>query len=167
MIWAAVSGHFETEIIRSAQFQRSISLALRTTNSDFDIASLFRQFSNFSVKFQWMDCSARDDGVQKSELLTFRDLMSIRSFRRELNHCDALWKFVFFEQRHLFWSMAIYFALLGTTLVPEWDAMFRRELHLIRKYGKRQYIHSDCEAMEQRKEQRLQKERVLEKDGNE
>jgi len=153
MIWAAASGHFDTEIIHSPQFQKSISVALKTTNKEFDIATLFRQFSNFSVKFKWLDCSERDSGITKSELLTFRDLMSIRSYRRELNHCDALWKFIFYDQRHLFWSMAIYYALIGTTLVPEWDAMFQRQYHMISKYGKRQYIHTDVEAMEQRKAQ--------------
>lgn len=53
--------------------------------------------------------------------------------------------------------MAIYYALIQTTLVPEWDNMFKRQFSLIQKYGKRQYIHTDVETMEQRKEQQDQK----------
>ena len=56
--------------------------------------------------------------------------------------------------------MAIYYALLQTTGVPEWDAMFKRQYRLIDKYGKREYIHSQVEAMEHRKEQQ-ERERTL------
>lgn len=41
MIWAAASGHFETEIIHSPQFQKSVSLALKTTNKDFGMLAMF------------------------------------------------------------------------------------------------------------------------------
>eukprot|EP00483_Globobulimina_turgida_P013569 UN13594 len=136
MIWAAASGHFETEILKSPHFQKNVSLALNALNvgnKEFDIAVLFKQFSNYSVKLIWKDCS-RSTSVNRSELLTFRDLMSIRSYRKELNHCNALWKFIFYDQRHLFWSMAIYYALIKTTLVPEWDGMFEKQYDLIRKY---------------------------------
>eukprot|EP00485_Elphidium_margaritaceum_P006719 CAMPEP_0202695502 /NCGR_PEP_ID=MMETSP1385-20130828/9088_1 /ASSEMBLY_ACC=CAM_ASM_000861 /TAXON_ID=933848 /ORGANISM="Elphidium margaritaceum" /LENGTH=374 /DNA_ID=CAMNT_0049351539 /DNA_START=37 /DNA_END=1158 /DNA_ORIENTATION=- len=120
MIFAASSGNFWSELLSHPQFQKNISLALKTTNKEFDIATLFKEFSNFHVKLVWLDCSEHDRGVKKTELLTFRDLIAIRSYRKELNHCDALWKFMFYEQRDLFWSMAIYYALLKTTLVPQW-----------------------------------------------
>jgi len=144
MIFAASSGNFWSELLSHPQFQKNISLALKTTNKEFDIATLFKEFSNFHVKLIWLDCSEHDRGVKKTELLTFRDLIAIRSYRKELNHCDALWKFMFYEQRDLFWSMAIYYALLKTTLVPQWDEMFREQFALIHKYGKRKYIHQDC-----------------------
>ena len=151
MIWAAASGHFESEILESHAFQKSISLAQRTTNKEFDVATLFKQFSNFSVKLSYLDCTESDSGLRKSQLLTFRDIMSIRSYRKELNHCDALWKFIFYEQTHLFWSMAIYYALLKSTFVPEWDAMFKKEFDLIAKHGKTNYIQKDLDNLEKMK----------------
>lgn len=150
MIWAAASGHFFAEILSSKHFEKKVALALmsRDKNVDFDIAALFSQFANFSVKLEWTDCAKRKEGAKRCEVLTFRDILSIRSYRKELNHCDALWKFIFYDERHLFWSMAIYYALLKTTTVNEWDAMFEHEFALIEKYGKDEYIHADVEAME-------------------
>jgi len=145
MIWAAASGHFESEILESLSFQKNINIALKCQNAEFDVATLFKQFSNFSVKLSYLDSTT--DSV-KSQLLTFRDVYGIRSYRKELNHCDALWKFIFYEQTHLFWSMAIYFSLLKTTFVPEWDAMFKKEFDLIAKYGKDNYIQKDVEELE-------------------
>jgi len=145
MIWAAATGHFDTEIIRSPQFQRAVSLALKATNRDFDVAPLFRSFSNFSVKLQWLDYTKIGSGIERECLLTFKDLTDIKGYANELNHCDDLWKFIFYDQHHLFWSMAMYYALIGTTGVDKWDAMFKKHYALIRRNGKRRYIDEDMQ----------------------
>ena len=148
----------EISCIVSSRFVAPILIYFYNALLYIDIATLFKQFGNFSVKLVWLDCTEKDSGIKKSELLTFKDLYSIRSYRKELNHCNALWKFIAFDQRHLFWSMAIYYSLIRTTTVHEWDQMFIREFDLIHKYGKLDYIHKDCEFMEQRKERRKQRE---------
>jgi len=155
MIWAAASGHFYAQILSSAHFLKKIGLARMalSKNTEFDIGALFKQFSNFSVALEWRNAATVTE-KKEAELLTFKDVLTIRSFRTELNHCDALWKFIFFEHKHLFWSMAIYYALLKTTTVEEWDKMFEKQFALIAKYGKQKYIHEDVEAMELKEQEK-------------
>ncbi len=114
-IWAALTGHFNAnDILQFSAFQKSILTVLRTTNPEFNIGKLFTKFKGFNCTVKWLDTS-ESPPLEKTDLIAFQDLIAIRSFRKELKNCTALWKFLYYGKKDLFWSMVIYYTMIKTT----------------------------------------------------
>ncbi|ETO02610.1 hypothetical protein RFI_34808 [Reticulomyxa filosa] len=104
-----------------------------------DVAPLFKEYNGIHFKLTWFDKSVTPN-KERIELISFKDLITIRSFKEELKDCDELWKLSSQNKNALFWSMGICYSLLKTTGVEMWDQLFAHESSLIEKYGLEAYL---------------------------
>ncbi|ETO02471.1 hypothetical protein RFI_34961 [Reticulomyxa filosa] len=103
-----------------------------------NVAPLFKEYNGIHFKLTWFDKSVTPN-KERIELISFKDLITIRSFKEALKDCDQLWK-LSQNKNALFWSMGICYSLLKTTGVEMWDQLFARESSFIEKYGLEVYL---------------------------
>ncbi|ETO00344.1 hypothetical protein RFI_37103 [Reticulomyxa filosa] len=131
-----LTGYFDANnrILHFPKFQKNILIALNARNPNFGIIKLYIHF-----KLTWFNKSVTPN-KESIDLISFKDLIIIRSFKEELKDCDQFWKLSSQSKNALFWSMSICYSLLKITGVEMWDQLFEHESPFIEKYGLDAYL---------------------------